>query len=136
MEINREFSLKPLQPPAPPRPRPASRLLGDFTAFIKTRTLQRAQQQRGSSQDRFLLHSITGHRPRRTEHSCGKSLVFSPRQCCVSPVRVRGGGQRHGDRRPLLVMVTPAPSPSLTPPRPSRCVRCSARLGAAPRPGI
>ena len=50
--------------PAPPRPRPASRLLGDFTAFIKTRTLQRAQQQRGSSQDRFLLHSIqhcTGH---------------------------------------------------------------------------
>ena len=80
----------------PPRPRPASRLLGDFTAFIKTRTLERAPQQRGSSQDRFLLHSITGHWTQTEAHRAflwQVSCVFSPSVLCLqsgSGAGVRG----------------------------------------------
>ena len=123
----------------PPRPAPAPP--ADFSVTL--RLLSRRGHYSGPSSSAaaartgfYCTASLdTGHRPRRTEHSCGKSLVFSPRQCCVSPVRVRGGGQRHGDRRHLLGVVTPTPSPSLTPPRPSRGVRvqCSAWCGATAR---
>ena len=115
----------------PPRPAPAPP--ADFSVTL--RLLSRRGHYSGPRSSAaaartgfYCTASLdTGHRPRRTEHSCGKSLVFSPRQCCVSS-QGPGRGQRHEDRRHLLGVVTP--------PRPSRCVRCSARLGAAPRPGI